>query len=145
MKPNLTVTSKVHLKFLWYSFVHVKNAQNLEDEEAIIIKVNSLALQQFSNFSKIACTVIYVVFRSVVPESNSWDDKVATIYSSVVSIILFVTEKKKDNVTTNKKCRILNSSLKPYQVNDFLKMDRNTSTIQVLMIGRIVYELRDLV
>jgi len=118
MKPNLTVTSKVHLKCLWYSFVHVKNAQNLEDEEAIIIKVNSLALQQFSNFSKIACTVIYVVFRSVVTESNSCDDKVATIYSSVVSII---------------------------QVNDFLKMDRNTSTIQVLMIGRIVYELRDLV
>ena len=95
MKPNLTVTSKVHLKCLWYSFVHVKNAQNLEDEEAIIIKVNSLALQQFSNFSKIACTVIYVVFRSVVTESNSCDDKVATIYSSVVSIILFVTEKKR--------------------------------------------------
>ena len=86
---NMQHMSKIKLtKHAHFSCVNGKRNTNLKDQKAIIIKVNSFALQQFSYFSEIASTVVYVVFRSVVTESNSCDDNITALNSPVVPIIL---------------------------------------------------------
>lgn len=61
---------------------------NLKNQKTVVVQVNSFSLQFPRDFSKIACTIIDVIFRRIITKSHPGNYKITSCDRFICSIIL---------------------------------------------------------
>lgn len=61
---------------------------NLKNQKAVVIQINTFPSQQLGDLCEVTGSIIYIIFRRIIPKCNPCYHKITSWYSFISSIIL---------------------------------------------------------